>query len=97
MESLISAFARDWQSELEKIKRDILKVFSNFNNSTKVLNLAVEKLVESYTIFTKIVEKYYPNTTNNNSNQNDAATVKEGLVSLNDLKEYVIHLCVVKP
>ena len=58
---LLREFNNSWKLELEKINGNISKLFSNFKCGMKVFQTIMEDLLEAYTIFIKIVRKYYKN------------------------------------
>jgi hypothetical protein len=58
---LLREFNTAWKGELDKINNTIIQQFSNFKCGMKLFQTIMEDLLEAYTIFVKIIRKYYKN------------------------------------
>jgi len=59
VESLLKEFHNNWKMELEKINSNIVKQFSNLKNGMNVFKIIMEELLDAYTLFVKIIKKYF--------------------------------------
>jgi len=61
VDNLLKEFNTNWKIELERINGTIMKQFSNYKCGMKLFQHIMEQLLENYTIFVKIIRKYYSN------------------------------------